>query len=677
MRKFNCLITVAVLLVALQGCVKKEKMEQKPIDLDRMDLTVNPAEDFNLYANGNWLKNNPIPEDKSRYGNFDILGDENEKQIKSLLAEILKGKHQEGTIEQKIADFTRTGMDTVKIEEQGASVLDSEFKRINEISNLEQVQEQILYFQRNGITAPFYIYAQPDKKNSQEVVTYLYQSGLSLPDKDYYLSDVERFVNIRTKYQEYVKQIFMMLGDNDEQAQKNADEVLKIETAFAKVSMSRLMLRDPHKTYNKNTLESLKEMCPQFDWDKYFKALNLPNPGVIIVSQPEFIAEMGKMLGEFTIDQWKIFFRWHLIDASASYLSNNFVDASFNFYGKTMQGTPVNKERWKRVNSVVNSYLSQAIGKLYVKKYFPPESKERMVELIANLRLAFSERIANLEWMEDQTKANAQAKLDAITVKVGYPDKWKNYDALVIKDDAYVLNRFRCSRFEFDRMINKINKPVDKTEWHMPPQMVNAYYNPLQNEIVFPAGILQPPFFYAKGDDAVNYGAIGVVIGHEMTHGFDDKGRLYDKDGNLNTWWTEEDSKRFIAKADVLVKQFDSFVVLDTVHANGKYTLGENIADFGGLNIAYTALTKTEEWKKQEKIDNFTPAQRFFIAYATLWAQNIRDKEILRRTQEDVHSLGKYRVIGPLRNIPEFHEAFNVKETDYMYIKEEDRAKIW
>lgn len=678
MNKKIYLIVLFSTLLLSQSCTTDVKMKEKAIDPANLDLTVNPGDDFNQYANGGWMKNNPIPADKSRYGSFDELSDKNEIQVKNLLDKIATNSYEQGTVEQKIASFLKTGMDTIKIEEQGIKELSSEFEKIASITKKEELEKQILHFQKNGIKTAFVIYSRADAKNSQVEVTHFHQSGLGMPDRDYYLSKDERFVKIREKYLLYVEKIFSLLGDDQAKAKTNAEEVLNLETQLATASMDRLSMRDPHKTYNKFTLSSLIELAPNFDWKNYFTELNLDDPGTIIISHPDFIATFDKALNTVDIEKWKTYFRWHLINSTASYLSEEFVNANFDFYGKTMQGTPENRPRWKRVNSVANSYLSEAIGQVYVKEYFPPEAKERMLKLVANLRLALGERIANLAWMEDETKKNAQEKLEAITVKIGYPDKWKDYSKLKIKDDAYVLNVLRSRKFSFEKMLSKINQAVDKTEWHMPPQMVNAYYQPSQNEIVFPAGILQPPFFYLDADDAVNYGAIGVVIGHEMTHGFDDKGRLYDKVGNLNTWWTEKDNEQFVEKANVLVEQFNNFVVIDSVKANGKYTLGENIADLGGINISYTAFKKTEEWKNQDKkIDGFTPDQRFFLAYAHIWGQNIRDKEILRRTQEDVHSLGKYRVIGPLRNVAEFHNAFDIKEGDYMFLPENERAIIW
>jgi putative endopeptidase len=665
-------------LIVMQSCNQTKEMKIKAIDKDNMDLTVSPGDDFNQYANGGWMKNNPIPEDKSRYGTFDELMDKNEKQLRELVEDIARTEHEDGTVAQKIATYYNSGMDTVTIEKEGIDVLEDEFGRIDKINTTQDVQKQLSYFHSHLISSAFGLYGGADAKNSDMVISHLYQSGLGLPDRDYYLSSAKRFVDIREAYKKHIAKMFTLLGATEEEAMKKSKDVYDFELQLAKASMDRIERRDPHKTYHKKTVEELEQMSPNFNWNSYLKDINLSNVENIIVAQPDFIEEFDKMLVDKSIDDWKNYFRWNLINSTSSYLNKDFVEAHFDFYGKILSGTPVMKPRWKRVLGSTNSMLSEAVGQMYVEKYFPPQAKERMLKLVDNLKIALGERIDNLEWMGDSTKENAQEKLKAIRVKIGYPDKWKDYSKLEVKSNLYVLNMLSARNFAFNDMINKIDKPVDKTEWHMPPQMVNAYYSPTQNEIVFPAGILQPPFFFLDGDDAVNYGAIGVVIGHEMTHGFDDKGRLYDKDGNLNEWWTKDDAKRFEERANVLVKQFDEFVVLDSIKANGKFTLGENIADLGGVNISYTAFKKTEQWKnRDEKIDGFTADQRFFLAYAHVWAQNIRDKEILRRTQDDVHSLGKYRVIGPLRNVEEYHQAFDIKEGDYMFLPKNKRAIIW
>ncbi len=666
-------ILLAVGLIT--ACAKKT---EPPINLKNLDLSVNPADDFFQYANGGWMKMHPIPKDKSRYGTFDQLSDENEKRIKELVKKTAKKKHPQGTIAQKIADFYNLGMDTDKIEKEGISPLKEEFGRINRISSLSDLQNEIAHLHGTGIWPLFYLRGAPDPKNSNMVIAHLSQGGLGMPDRDYYLKIDPHSKKIREEYVKFATKIFQLMGEDTVKAAASAQIIMKLETQLAKASMSRLERRDPNKTYHKMSLKKLQRLSKGINWKVYFTDLGLPDPGDINVAQPEFFKEIGQMFKTVPLDNWRIYLSWNLIRNAADYLSSPFVNASFEFYGKVLSGREAERPRWKRVISATNRAMSQALGQLYVEKYFPPEAKARMLKLVMNLKKAFAERIQNLTWMSDVTKKKALAKLEAMNVKIGYPDKWRDYSKLEIKRDSYVLNALRASKFNTKYNLNKIGKPVDRTEWLMPPQMVNAYYNPAMNEICFPAGILQPPFFFMHGDDAVNYGAIGVVIGHEMTHGFDDQGRKFDKDGNLKNWWTKDDAKKFKERAEVLAKEFDSFVVLDTVHANGKLTLGENIADLGGLNIAFTAFEKTLEGKPTSpKIDGFTPEQRFFLAYAHVWAQNIRDKEILRRTKEDVHSLGRFRVNGPLPNIAGFLKAFNVKPGDRMYLPEDKRAIIW
>lgn len=678
MRKVKFLM-IAIFTVFIQSCNNNKEMgKTKAIDTANMDLSVMPGDDFYEYANGGWIKSHPVPADKSRYGAFDQLMDENEKQLQELVDDLLDSKSKRKGVEEKIATFYRTGMDSAAIEKSGVSVLNDELKKIESINTKVDIEKSIAHLHQLGITPGFQLYGAADDRNSSMTITQLHQGGLGLPDRDYYLSENDRFVKIRKKYIEHVAKIFVLAGEDVDKAKADAEIVFNLEKRLAEVSKDRLALRDPIKNYNKITVSELSKMAPEFNWRDYFGTVGLSSVKELIVGQPEFISGFGNVLSKESVSNWKTYLKWNLLNETASYLNSDFVNQNFEFYGKVLSGTPEMKPRWKRVLNTTSGYLGEAVGQIYVKKYFPPEAKERMLKLVENLRLALGNRIRNLSWMSEGTKENALEKLDAITVKIGYPDKWKDYSRLEVAGDAYVLNVLRAAKFHFEDMISKIDKPVDKTEWHMPPQIVNAYYNPTQNEIVFPAGILQPPFFYFDADDAVNYGAIGVVIGHEMTHGFDDQGRLYDKDGNLNTWWTDEDSKLFKKRTQVLVEQFNQFIVLDTIHANGEYTLGENIADLGGINVAYTAFLKTKQGKDLSmKIDGFTAAQRFFLSYAHLWGQNIRDKEILRRTQEDVHSLGHFRVIGPLRNVEAFYEVFEIKPSDKMYLPKEERAIIW
>jgi putative endopeptidase len=662
----------------LQSCnesmVKLESNEAiKSVDLN---LKADPKADFYEYANGGWMANNPLPEDRGRFGSFDELADNGEKQVKALIEEISASEHEAGTVAQKIGDFFALGMDMEKRNQDGISPLNEEFTKIEKLKTIQDVEKHLTYMHQIGSGGLFNMFGMADRKNSSMVAAYLWQGGLGMPDRDYYVQDNDRAAQLREAYKEHVTKMHILAGDSEKVAAKKMEVVYFIEEELAKASNTRMENRDPHATYNKKNLSGLNELCPAFDWEYYFTNVGVKDFDSVIVAQPKFFARVNVLLNEVSVEDWKTYMKWNLLNDMASFLSDDFVSQNFEFYGKALSGTPEMRPLWKRVQGAVNGSLSEAIGQLYVEKYFPEEAKQRMIHLVDNLKYALGERIKMLEWMDETTKVKAQEKLDAMRVKIGYPDKWKDYSGLEITKDSYVQNILRASQFAYADAIEKINKPVDKEEWHMAPQTVNAYYSPTGNEIVFPAAILQPPFFFMDADDAVNYGAIGVVIGHEMTHGFDDQGRKYDKDGNLNDWWSEDDAKRFDERAQVLVDQFNEFIVLDTIHADGKLTLGENIADLGGLNISYTGFMKAMEEQQPYEIDGFTYEQRFFLAYSHVWAQNIRDKEILRRTKEDVHSLGKFRVNGPLPNLPEFHEAFDITSGP-MFLPKADRAVIW
>jgi len=679
MKKKSVLISLVLCAMTTGTFIACSDQNQKPaepaINVADMDTKADPGQDFDAYANNGWKKLNPLPADRARFGTFDKLAEVAEKQLNELVKETAATKNQPGSIADKTATLFNLGMDTVKIGKQGITPLKPYFEEVEKLATMDDVEIEIAKFHTYGFSPLFGFYGSTDAKNSSMVIAQLTQAGIGMPDRDYYLNDDERSKDLRAKYLVYVEKMFKLIGDDDATAKKNTETVMSLETRLAKASMTRLEQRDPNKTYNKTTTKGLIELSPSFNWNRYFVSQGVGDPGEINLNQPLFVAEVSKMIKEIPVADWKVYLRWNLINETAAYLSDDFVNTRFDFYGRAMSGTEKMRPRWKRVLGVTSEALSEAIGQLYVAKYFPAEAKERMLKLVANLRTSLGERIKNLDWMGADTKLKALEKLNAINVKIGYPDKWRDYSGLEIANDSYVENVIRSNKFETAFNHAKINKPVDKSQWFMSPQTVNAYYAPDMNEIVFPAAILQPPFFFLKGDDAVNYGAIGVVIGHEMSHGFDDEGRKYDKVGNLTDWWTAEDSKLFDAKTKVLADQFSSFVVIDSIHADGKLSLGENIADFGGLNISYQAFKLAN--KETEKIDGFTPDQRFYLAYAHVWAQNIRDKEILRRTKEDPHSLGKYRVIGPLRNIPEFYAAFNIKPGQPMFLDEAQRAKIW
>ena len=676
--KVKPLILVFIMTTPLFFGSCNQGQKKQDLEVSYINDSINPGDNFYRYANDGWIEAHPLPEDESRFGSFDLLAKETKKKVRNLVQDLSNADPQEGTIEQKIGDFYTLGMDTNQIEAQGLQPIRDEMTRIRNIQSKEQVLEQLQHFHQHSIGSLFHLGASADAKNSDMVIAQLSQGGLGMSDRDYYLKKDDRTKQIRSAYQDYITTLFTLAGDTQEEASRKVQTIMDMETRLAKSSMSRLERRDPHKTYHKMDLSKVQQLCPAINWESYFAGLNIATPEQINMRQPEFFKQVQQMLDQIPTDQWKTYLQWNLLNSSAAYLSEDFVQANFEFYGKTMQGQQQMKPRWRRVLDVTNRALGDAIGKKFVEAHFPPQAKKRMIKLVDNLKVAFGQRIDNLEWMGKQTKEKAQEKLDAMNVKIGYPDQWRDFSDLKIGSSSYFENVMESRRFNKNYQLNKIGKPVDPDEWFFPPQTVNAYYAPSMNEICFPAGILQPPFFYMQGDDAINYGAIGGVIGHEMTHGFDDQGRQYDKNGNLNNWWTEKDTEKFNARTKILVKQYDQKTVLDTLHANGELTLGENIADLGGLNIAYTAFHNAIADKEvPETIDGYTPDQRFFLAWARVWAQNIRDKEILRRTKEDVHSLGVHRVNGPVVNIDAFYQAFNVTPDNELYLPEDKRAKIW
>jgi len=679
--KINYIVLSCIVLLSIMvSCKNKDmKKEEHAINIANLDTTVKPGDDFFRYANGNWLKNNPIPAEFSIYGSFEALKEDNNKQLRSIMDNAVADKDaKEGSIKQKIADFYSTGMDSAKIEKTGIKAIQTELDKIEAIKNTADMIKLIAYFHTSGISQLFNFGSGQDDKNSEKIIAQLYQGGLGLPDRDYYLSKDERSKEIRNEYVKHISKIFELAGISKEQAGKDAETILNIETQLAQTSLTRLELRDPIKNYNKTDLAGLKKMAPQFDWEQYFTAIGMKATDEINVGQPKFFTGMASLMTSIPIDKWKLYLKWHLLHEASPFLSSAFVKEHFDFYSVVLSGIKEMKPLWKRVLNLTSYSLGEAVGQLYVEKYFPPEAKKRMLDLVNNLKDALKSRIEKLTWMGADTKKEALAKLAKMNIKIGYPDKWRDYSTLKITKDSYFQNIMASSRFEFTRDLNKIGKPVDRNEWGMTPQTVNAYYNPNMNEIVFPAAILQPPFFFTEGDDAVNYGAIGVVIGHEMTHGFDDQGRQYDKDGNLRDWWTKEDAANFEKQTQVLIDQFNNYKMLDTLHVDGKLTIGENIADMGGLTVAYVALQKAMQGKDQDvKIDGFTSDQRFFLAYAQVWRGNTRDKELMRRLKEDVHSPKEARVNGQVYNIPAFYKAFNIKSTDKRFKPENLRPVIW
>ncbi len=648
------------------------------INRSNLDTTVSPAVDFYDYANGGWLKDNTIPAEYPAWGSVYQLLERNYDQLKGILTDAEKAENApEGSVNQMVGNFYYSGMDTVKIEKDGYKPIEAELNKIDAIKSSDDLYNALVDIHLGYSNALFSFSAGPDSKNSKIEIAQLDQSGLGLPDRDYYLKEDKRSKQIREEYVKHVAKMFELIGNDSVSASEDANTVMKIETELAKASMSKVERRDPQKTYNKMPLDSLKKLSPDFNWNYYFTTIGTPDPGEINVSEPDFFKAVSSIVKDTPLKDMKTYLKWNIIRNSANYLSDPFVSEHFNFYGTILQGRKVMQTRWKRVLGTINGNIGMQVGKIYVKKYFPPEAKARAKKLVENLIDVLGKRIKNLEWMSDSTKEKALVKLEAITVKIGYPDKWKDYTGLKIERDSYFKNVVECSIFNTKKNLGKIGKTVDKTEWFMSPQTINAYYNPLNNEIVFPAAILQPPFFDQNADDAVNYGAIGSVIGHEMTHGFDDQGRQFDANGNLTDWWTKKDGENFDKRAEVIIKQFDNYTPIDTLHINGKLTVGENIADLGGISISFEAFRGTEEYKEGKKIDGFTPAQRFFLSFANAFRQKSREQYARMLLQVDPHSPNKFRVNGPMSNLPAFWNAFNVKPGDPMRRPEDKLVKIW
>jgi len=680
MRKSGLVILPAFILLTVISCKQGgEDTSGVGVVVADMDTTVVPGNDFYQYACGGWISANPIPGDEVRWGTFPELGQRNKENLHKLIEEASAGANaKSGSPEQMVGDFYHSAMDTVTIEKLGASPIKADMDAIDQLSDNAQLLGYVASMHAKGEGVMFDFYAYQDPKNSEVVVPQVYQGGLSLPDRDYYLKNDDRYKNIRQEYLKYITNMFKLYGVDEATATKHAANIMRLETDLAKASMTRVETRDPNKTYNKVTIADLNKMTPSINWGTMLSNLGAKGGyDYLVLGQPLFMAELEKQLKTTSLDDWKTYLKWHTLSGSASLLSDAFVKESFHFNSQVMRGQKEMKLRWKRMTEMTDMMLGDALGQMYAAKYFPPDAKKKADEMVTNLMLVYRERLGRLDWMSAETKKKAQEKLDAIIRKIGYPDKWKTYDGLTVKKDAFYENVLAASRWEYNYMMNKIGKPVDKGEWFMSAPTVNAYYNPSVNEIVFPAGILQPPFFNAQADDAVNYGAIGAVIGHELTHGFDDQGRNFDAKGNLTNWWTSEDSAKFEAKAKVLVEQYNSFIVLDSLHVNGELTLGENIADLGGLTIAYEAFKRTDQGKGDKKIDGFTPDQRFFLGFSRIWAGSVTQEEQAQRLITDAHSPANYRVNGTLSNIPEFYSTFNVKQGDKLYRAETDRAKIW
>ena len=672
-------LPMAVLALAVAaGCdSKKEAVMTSGIDLTNLDTTAVQGADFYQYACGGWMKKHPLTNEYSRFGSFDMLAENNREQLKGLIVEIAAGQNAQGTIGQKIGDIYKLAMDSVKLNADGVTPIQADLEKIASVKDKSEIVPLMAELAHSGVFPYFSFYVGADIMDSKSNLFQLYQGGISLGEKEYYLDNDDVTVNIRNKYKEHIVKMFQLAGFDEAAAKKKMEAVMDIETRIAKASFSAVEQRNPAANYHKMSLDELKKEIPGIDWDAFLNGIGVKGVTELSVSQVEPIKEVEKIINSLPVENQIAYMQWSLIDRAAGYLSDDLVAQNFDFYGKTLSGKQTNQPRWKRAVSTVNGVLGEAVGQMYVEKYFPAAAKERMVQLVKNLQTALGERIRNLEWMGDSTKIKAIEKLNSFYVKVGYPDKWRDYTGLNIEKDSYWANVKRATEFELDYMLSKAGKPVDRDEWGMTPQTVNAYYNPTTNEICFPAGILQYPFFDMNADDAFNYGAIGVVIGHEMTHGFDDQGRQFDKDGNLKDWWTAEDAKRFEERAQVMVNFFDSIQVLPGLNANGSLTLGENIADHGGLQVSFQAFKNATKDAPLLVKDGFTPEQRFFLSYAGVWAGNIRDEQIRLQTKSDPHSLGRWRVNGALPQIGAWYDAFGIKEGDPMYLAPEKRVSIW
>lgn len=662
----------------LTGCNKEKPMSnQNTLHIENLDTTVSPGTDFYQYATGGWQKLNPIPDDQSRFGTFDQLAENNQEQIKELIIQLAETHHEDGSVAQKIGTLYAMGMDSAKLNHDGAAPIKPQLHAIEQASNLDDIIQLIGTIHQNTSSPYFGIYVGADEKNSDRNILQLYQSGLQLPSRDYYLHTDSHSIQIREAYKKLIETQFVNAGYTPRQGAQAAQNVLQIETALAKVHFEKEKTRIPELNYHLINTKQLNEKVTPFNWELLFQSLKITPPQEINIAQIEPISQTFTIIKNTPIEQQKDYLRWLTINASSDFLSDDFVTEKFNFFGQELAGIKTIRPRWKRVVTTVNNVLGEEVGQIYISKYFPKEAKERMTKLVDNLKSTLAERINNLEWMSNVTKEKAHEKLSGFIIKIGYPNKWRDCSQLQIQEDSYWNNILRSRQFEYNQNIDKLQKPVDKDQWYMSPQTVNAYYNPTTNEICFPAGILQPPFFYLNGDDAINYGAIGVVIGHEMTHGFDDQGRKYDKNGNMTDWWTASDAEKFTQRAQKMVDFFNAIEVAPGVHANGQFTLGENIADHGGLQIAFAAFSKTPEYKTNQPINGFTPAQRFFLSYANVWAGNIRETEILRRTKTDPHSLGKWRVNGALPHIQAWYDAFNITAEDSLYLPQAERVSIW
>ncbi len=676
MRKFLLAANAAALALTLGA--------RAEIDLKNFDLSVKPQDDFYLYANGAWVKNTPIPADRARWASFSELDERNQSNLHAICERVAKKEGATG-VEKLVGDFYASGMDVATINALGAKPLQPELDRIAGVKNPADVLKAIAHLHSFGVPCGFRFASAPDRKQSDREIASLSQGGTGLPERGYYFNDDEKSQKIRQQYVAHITNLLVLLGEPRDSATVSAQAAMAIETKLALASLAQVQLRDPYRSYHKMKLSEAQAATPGIDFKLFFAERGAPAFEELNVGQPDFFKAFEVVLNTVPVSDWQAYLRWHLVRYAAPYLSEPFEKESFAFNSTVLSGVTEQKPRWKRVVEAVEGVrgsfsaggIGDALGQLYVAEFFPPEAKVRAAKLVEDLRASLRDRIATLDWMDEPTKAKAREKLDAFGVKIGYPDKWKSYSGLKIARDDYLGNVMRADAAEVARRLARIGQAVDKTEWSMTPPTVNAYYSPPNNEIVFPAGILQPPFFDFKADDAVNYGGIGAVIGHEMTHGFDDSGSKYDAKGNLNNWWTDESAKNYKQRTNAVVKQFAAYETLPGVHLNGELTQGENIADLGGVKIAYYALQKALADKPRDPINGFTPEQRFFLSYASIWRDQMRPEERRRRANVDPHSPGEFRANGPLSNLDEFAKAFTVPDNSPMRRPAETRVTIW
>lgn len=670
---------IPALAFAVTGASAQTTDLKSGLDRNDMDLSIKPGTNFFDYAGGNWRKSHPIPAEYSRYGSFEVLIENNERQLHDLIEQLAKESHPAGSLEQKIGDLYNLAMDSTRRNREGWTPIKGQLEQVAAVKTLKDLTILSGQLGRYGVESYFGIGVGSDMKDSKMNIVGIQQGGLSLGNRDYYLENDEATQKIREAYKQYIVKMFRLVGDDEATAQKKMEAVFNIEMRIAKASKSMVELRDPEANYHKMTFNQLLNDYPGIDWSTLLLCSGFPAISYVDMGQPENIREIEKLMADTPIEDQKAYMAFKVIENASGQLSDDFRNATFDFYGRVMSGTTQDRARWKRAIGAVQGVLGEAVGKMYVEKYFPASSKERMIQLVRNLQKSLGERIKEQKWMSKETQEKALEKLNTFYVKIGYPDTWMDYSGLTIDPSkSYFENLCQASAFITDYYIQKdVNKPVDRTRWQMTPQTINAYYNPTTNEICFPAGILQPPFFNPEADDAANYGAIGVVIGHEMTHGFDDQGSQFDKDGNLKNWWTEADRKNFEARTKVMADFFSKIEVLPGLYANGQLTLGENIADHGGLNIAFQAFKEATAANPLPEKDGFTPEQRFFLAYAKVWIDNIRDEEIHNRTKNDPHSLGRWRVNGALPHIDAWYKAFNIGKKDPLYVPAKQRVDVW